>query len=381
MFYTFMLCFVVLNCAVSKRNNPSDDPNQFYGVAIALVVVAGGYAVSTISGACFNPAVAIGLSVTTAVKNMTYPVVWAWVWSCFELMGSLLASVLFLLMRREETDTSNEDKYSFATIWISEFVGTFMLVITVGLNIVTASTTTALSAAAALMSMIYSLGDISGAHFNPAVTLAVVLSGRKKLAPRTGIAYVAAQLLGAALAGHFYGGYHMVASTKDISYPLEPLKPYHFFSAGMVELFFTAVLAYTVLAVATAPPPASQATMQNSFFGLSIAGCVIAGGFAIGGISGGELNPAVSLGISVSNLAHSGSGSVSPPINFVPFSLFQLSGGMLAAMTFHLTHSHLYSGPPTSSQPLDSKGHQAPSVGVFESIANLASAAKGRASA
>merc|ERR1719460_275736 len=188
--------------------------------------------------------------------------------------------------------------------------------------------------------MIYSLGDISGAHFNPAVTLAVVLSDRKKLSPRVGVAYVAAQLFGAAFAGHLYGGFHMVAATKDISYPLEPIKPYGFFAAGMVELFFTAVLAYTVLATATVIPPVSQKSKQNSFFGLAIGACVIAGGFAIGGISGGELNPAVSLGISLSNLAHPGKGSVSPPINFVPFSLFQLSGGMLAAIIFTFTNGN-----------------------------------------
>merc|ERR1719422_1778701 len=60
----------------------------------------------------------------------------------------------------------------------SEFLGTFMLVFTVGLNLVMKSPATPWSAAAALMCMIYSLGDVSGGHFNPAVTLAITASGR-----------------------------------------------------------------------------------------------------------------------------------------------------------------------------------------------------------
>merc|ERR1719387_567510 len=58
-FYTFMLCFVVLNVACARLN--TDRNQQFYGLAIGFVIVAGGYSVGHISGGCFNPAVALGI--------------------------------------------------------------------------------------------------------------------------------------------------------------------------------------------------------------------------------------------------------------------------------------------------------------------------------
>ncbi len=48
---------------------------------------------------------------------------------------------------------------------VSEFLGTFFLVLTVGLNVLTGSLAAALSIGAALMCMIYALGSVSGAHF------------------------------------------------------------------------------------------------------------------------------------------------------------------------------------------------------------------------
>merc|ERR550537_545671 len=60
--YTFMLCFVVLNVATAKKN----EGNQFYGLAIGFVIIAGAYGAGAISGGCFNPAVALGIDVSSA---------------------------------------------------------------------------------------------------------------------------------------------------------------------------------------------------------------------------------------------------------------------------------------------------------------------------
>lgn len=56
-FYTFLLVFVVLNVAVA------DAKNQYYGLAIAFVIVAGAVAEGGFSGGCFNPAVSFGLDI------------------------------------------------------------------------------------------------------------------------------------------------------------------------------------------------------------------------------------------------------------------------------------------------------------------------------
>merc|ERR1719181_2483391 len=167
--YTFMLCFVVNNCAASKRNNPSNDQNQFFALAIGFVIIAGGYAGGSISGGCFNPAVAIGLDVTSSPASSSWAG-WGFAYTGFELIGAGLASLLFYICRPEDylPEGTSLEEYtpSLAVKCTSEFLGTFMLVITVALNLATASPATAWSAAAALMCMIYSLGNVSGGHFN-----------------------------------------------------------------------------------------------------------------------------------------------------------------------------------------------------------------------
>jgi aquaporin Z len=352
--YTAMLCFAVAHSACSKANNPEDDGNQFFALAIGFVIVAGGYAAASISGANFNPAVSLGLSASYSMLHGSE----AWfngvLWSGFQLVGAAIAAALFRVMRPREvmeksssnaTMNSREDsdgEAPFMVKCLSEFLGVFILTMTVGLNIITKSSATALSAAGALISLIYSLGYISGAHLNPAVTLAIVLSGRNKCAPHVGVVYALVQILGALLAGHLYAGFHINGPNKAESFPLAPGKGYTFEVAGMSELFFTFVLAYTVLAVATVSQPMLKKTTQCFYHGLAIAACVIAGGFAIGGVSGGVLNPAVSLGISVATLAKETPDHQSVLVNFFPFSLWQLSGGIIAAVAFRATHSSEY---------------------------------------
>merc|ERR1719321_1668549 len=62
------------------------------------------------------------------------------------------------------------------------------------------------------------------------------------------------------------------------------------------EFVYTFVLAFVVLSVATVKTPLSQ------YFGLTIGSCVTVGGIAIGNVSGGSLNPAVSTGISAARI-------------------------------------------------------------------------------
>jgi len=101
-------------------------------------------------------------------------------------------------------------------------------------------------------------------------------------------------------------------------------------------MFFTFVLAYVVLAVATTKASESWRTKHRFHLGLSIASCMTAGGFAIGGISGGVLNPAIALGIATESF-HWGS--------LLTYILWQASGALLAGVCFRITHPEEFNGP------------------------------------
>merc|ERR1719463_431802 len=139
--------------------------------------------------------------------------------------------------------------------------------------------------------MIYALGNCSGAHFNPAVTVAIMLSGREKCPPAEGGPFIGVQLLGGIAAAYTYAGMH-----HGKTFALAPKEPYGWTAALMGEFVFTFVLCFVVLSVASVKKP------LNQYFGLAIGSCVTAGGYAIGGVSGGSLNPAVSIGISTSHI-------------------------------------------------------------------------------
>ena len=82
--------------------------------------------------------------------------------------------------------------------YLTEFIGTFFLVLTIGCAVIGGATPAPLAIAAALMAMIFAGGHVSGAHYNPAVTLAIWLRGRcdtKDVVP-----YMIAQVLGACAA-------------------------------------------------------------------------------------------------------------------------------------------------------------------------------------
>merc|ERR1719359_291326 len=117
--YTFMLCFVVLNCATASKNAG----NQFYGLAIGFVIVAGGYAAGGISGGAFNPAVALGVDVGSAGQG----VYWCFIYFVYEFIGAALAASVHKFL--------GKDSYSLGQKCVSEFLGTFFLVFTVGLNV------------------------------------------------------------------------------------------------------------------------------------------------------------------------------------------------------------------------------------------------------
>ncbi len=166
---------------------------------------------------------------------------------------------------------------------VVEFIGTFFLVFTVCTAVATAGSAAPLAIGAALMVMVFAGGHISGAHYNPAVSTAVLLRGR--MSGEEYVPYVIAQLVGAILAGliaRVVTGAGHAGATAGVGRML------------IAEFLFTFALAYVVLNVATA-----RGTEGNSFYGLAIGFTVAAGAFAVGSISGAAFNPAVALGASV----------------------------------------------------------------------------------
>jgi aquaporin Z len=198
--------------------------------------------------------------------------------------------------------------------YVTELIGTFALVFTIGTAVLgKAGQLAPIAIGAALMVMVFAGGHISGAHYNPAVTLAVFLRGR--LPKGDVLPYWAAQLVGAflaAVAAHYITNHKGTATKfegRDIGVAL------------LAEFLFTFFLAYVVLNVAT-----SKDNDNNSFYGLAIGFTVMAGAFVVGPYSGGAFNPAVAVGLWVMSLVAGGSLWI--------YLLANLAGGAAAALTF-----------------------------------------------
>ncbi len=176
--------------------------------------------------------------------------------------------------------------------YVTEFIGTFFLVFTIGCAVGSGSTLAPLAIAAALMVMVYAGGHVSGAHYNPAVTLAVTIRGRCSIADA--IPYVIAQVV-AAIVAALVVGFVLPAGAIDPSKAMNLASTFP--QALVVEALFTFALAYVVLNVAT-----SKDTANNHSYGLAIGFTVLAGAVSVGGISGGAFNPAVAVGISAMGL-------------------------------------------------------------------------------
>src|SRR4051812_37797138 len=79
--------------------------------------------------------------------------------------------------------------------YLTELVGTFFLVLTIGLSVLGGTPMAPVAIGASLMVMVYMGGHVSGGHYNPAVTLAVLLRG--KLQRGDVVPYMVAQVIGA----------------------------------------------------------------------------------------------------------------------------------------------------------------------------------------
>lgn len=202
---------------------------------------------------------------------------------------------------------------------IAEFVGTFIFLLTIALIVPQNSQFAPLVIGSVLMCMVYMGGHVSGAHYNPAVSLAVMLRG--KMSSSDMLTYWGTQIV-AGILGFLVGGW-ITGTTNGIA----PGQDVDLAKSLIVEILFTFALCSVVLNVATA-----KGTSGNSFYGLAIGFTIVIAAFAGGGISGGAFNPAVGIGATVAHAAM-GSGGWSDLWLYIAGPLI---GAILAAIVFKM---------------------------------------------
>ena len=177
---------------------------------------------------------------------------------------------------------------SMSSKLIAELIGTFFLALTICTAAVhgSAGDYAPFAIAATLMVMIYAVGHISGAHFNPAVTVAVWLRGACEKSDV--VPYISVQALAGVLAA-VVSQEILLAETSVTAIDMDAT------NALAAEFLYTFALVYVILNVAT-----SDATQGNGYYGAAISFVVLAGALTVGGISGGSFNPAVSGALLVS---------------------------------------------------------------------------------
>ncbi len=204
--------------------------------------------------------------------------------------------------------------------YVTEFVGTFFLVLTIGLTVLDGTPLAPLAIGSSLMIMVYMGGHVSGGHFNPAVSLAVFLRGKMASGGEM-MRYWAAQIAGAIVAAL------AVRAIVGTTFAPAPADGSTTSAVLLVEFLYTFALALVVLNSA-----ASAKTHGNSFYGLAIGFTVVVGAFAGGPISGGAFNPAVGIG-PIAIDATMGSGTWSALWLYL---VGPLLGGAAAAVVFGL---------------------------------------------
>lgn len=197
---------------------------------------------------------------------------------------------------------------------ITEAIGTFFLVFAVVGAVAQSSPLAAFAIGGILAVAVYAGGHISGAHYNPAVSIAAFIRGRLSGAELP--AYIGAQLAGAALASLLGTWVFRSTATQAAAWSGRALV-----TAIVVELLFTFFLAYVVLNVAT-----SKDHPDNSFYGAAIGGVVLVGILLVGPLSGAAFNPAVALGVTFAQLSAWG--------NLWAYVVAQVVGGVLAGFVF-----------------------------------------------
>lgn len=194
-----------------------------------------------------------------------------------------------------------------------EFLGTFFLVLVIGLS------ANPLAIGAILMCMVYMGGHLSGAHYNPAVSLSIFLD--QKMSFFDLLMYWISQI---------FGGFVAAFTVHLLSKKLLSVLPSASWELALpIEILFTLALVLVVLNVADHPR-----TEKNSFYGLAVGFTVLAAAFSGGNLSGGAFNPAVGLGPWLYQMVI---GKTIPFHQIWIYVVGPLTGSLLATLIFQFT--------------------------------------------
>jgi aquaporin NIP len=174
--------------------------------------------------------------------------------------------------------------------YLAEFSGTFFLVFagtgaiiineTIGGSVTHVGI--ALTFGLVVMVMIYAVGEVSGAHFNPAVTLGFCVARRMSFLE--GSPYILSQCLGALVASLVLHFVFPSSSTLGATLPSGGL-----FASFVLEFLMTVLLMFVILSVSTGSKE------KGITAGIAIGGTVALEALFGGPISGASMNPARSL--------------------------------------------------------------------------------------
>jgi aquaporin Z len=170
---------------------------------------------------------------------------------------------------------------------VVEFIGTFLLTCTFGLTMVPPNVGpfAPLAIGAALAALVYAGREISGAHYNPAVTLAVWIRGKCSMKH-------AAMMMVAQVCGALAAGFLVVFMRSGTTTPLLTLDPAKALVAEFVFAFALVLVFLSVMA----------AGRERSSSGLALGFVLMAGMYCTAPISGGAFNPAIAVGSAVTGL-------------------------------------------------------------------------------
>ncbi len=174
--------------------------------------------------------------------------------------------------------------------YIAELIGTFALVFAgtgaIVIDHVSGGAVThvgvAITFGLIIMTMIYAVGDVSGAHFNPAVTIGFALS--RRLPMREVAPYIGAQLIGAFVASGALRA--MFGNVGDLGATIPAGSVWQSF---FLEAILTCILMFVILQVSTGPKE------TGVMAGIAIGGVIGLEAMFAGPISGASMNPARSL--------------------------------------------------------------------------------------